>query len=103
MGADKIRYFVYSKGRWKWQPTNAMRVHGFNTVKMGRGGPALDPRGYPAASTEDKFKAVRLMRSGMRHGLACRHREPLRGRANTRLEASVTATSAPWRSARPPE
>jgi hypothetical protein len=60
MGADKIRYFVYSKGRWKWQPTKAMRVHGFNTVKMGRGGPALDPRGYPAASTEDKFKAVRL-------------------------------------------
>lgn len=60
MGTDRIRYFVYSKGRWKWQPTKPMRAHGFNTVKMGGGGPGLDTRGYPAATTDDKMKAVSL-------------------------------------------
>jgi hypothetical protein len=60
MGADRIRYFVYSKGRWKWQPTKPMRQQGFNTVRMGRGGPSIDTRGYPAASAEDKLKAVSL-------------------------------------------
>jgi len=60
MGRDSIRYFVYSKGRWKWQPTKPMRAHGFVTVKMGRGGPGLDSKGYPVASTEDKMRAVEL-------------------------------------------
>ena len=27
-GHGRIRYFVYSKGRWCWQPTAAMRKHG---------------------------------------------------------------------------
>ncbi|WP_029082883.1 hypothetical protein [Bradyrhizobium sp. th.b2] len=60
MGRDSIRYFVYSKGRWKWQPTKPMRAHGFFTVKMGLGGPGVDSKGYPTASTEDKMKAVEL-------------------------------------------
>jgi hypothetical protein len=60
MGHDRIRYFVYSKGRWRWQPTKAMRQHGFVTVKMGPGGPGLDSRGYPAASLGDKLKAVEM-------------------------------------------
>jgi hypothetical protein len=34
MGHDKIRYLVYSKGRWRWQPTRAMRKHGFQNVKL---------------------------------------------------------------------
>ena len=42
MGHDKIRYLVHSKGRWRWQPTKAMRTFGFTTVKLGAGGPAID-------------------------------------------------------------
>lgn len=60
MGSDKIRYFVYSKGRWRWQPTKAMRAHGFKTVKMGRGGPDLDQLGRPRSSAEDKAKAIAM-------------------------------------------
>ena len=60
MGSDKIRYLVFSKGRWRWQPTKAMRGHGFSTVKLGRGGPDIDPLGRPRATDADKTKAIAL-------------------------------------------
>jgi hypothetical protein len=60
MGNDRIRYLVFSKGRWRWQPTNAMREHGFKTIKLSKGGPAFDRNGYPAASIVDKNRAVAL-------------------------------------------
>jgi hypothetical protein len=60
MGHDKIRYLVYSKGRWRWQPTRAMRKHGFQNVKLRKGGPELDSNGYPAANRDYKLKAVEM-------------------------------------------
>ena len=60
MGNDRIRYLVFSKGRWRWQPTNAMREHGFKTIKLSKGGPSFDANGYPAASIPDKNRAVGL-------------------------------------------
>jgi hypothetical protein len=60
MGNDRIRYLVFSKGRWRWQPTNAMREHGFKTIKLSKGGPSFDANGYPAASIADKNRAVGL-------------------------------------------
>jgi hypothetical protein len=60
MGSDKIRYLVFSKGRWRWQPTKPMRAHGFATVKLGRGGPDIDTLGRPRASEADKTKAIAL-------------------------------------------
>lgn len=62
MGTDKIRYLVYSKGRWRWQPTLAMRAKGFKTLNLGLGGPELDSRGRPAASHDDKMKAIAMNR-----------------------------------------
>ena len=29
LGRDKIRYFLYLNGRWRWRPTKAMRAQGF--------------------------------------------------------------------------
>jgi hypothetical protein len=60
MGTDRIRYLVYSKGRWRWQPTKAMRAYGFRTINLSKGGPEIDASAYPAASTEDKMKAVNM-------------------------------------------
>lgn len=60
MGNDRIRYLVFSKGRWRWQPTNGMRKHGFKTIKLSKGGPSFDANGYPAASAADKNRAVVL-------------------------------------------
>jgi hypothetical protein len=60
MGSDKIRYLVFSKGRWRWQPTKAMREHGFQTIKLSRGGPDLDPVGHPRSTEQDKLKAVAM-------------------------------------------
>jgi hypothetical protein len=60
MGSDKIRYLVYAKGRWRWQPTKAMRKHGFQTIKLSRGGPEIDPAGRPRPTNEDKTKAVAM-------------------------------------------
>lgn len=62
MGTDKIRYLVYSKGRWRWQPTRAMRAKGFATLNLGAGGPEVDARGRPAASHDDKMTAIRMNR-----------------------------------------
>lgn len=53
MGRDKIRYFIYLCGRWRWRPTKAMREQGFGLVTMGKGGPAIDAEGFPAASVAD--------------------------------------------------
>ena len=71
MGNDRIRYLVFSKGRWRWQPTNAMREHGFKTIKLSKGGPSFDANGYPAASIPDKNRAVGLP-SGTMQGSVCR-------------------------------
>jgi hypothetical protein len=37
-----------------------MRKHGFQNVKLSKGGPELDSNGYPAACREDKLKAVEM-------------------------------------------
>jgi hypothetical protein len=60
VGHDKIRHLVYSKGGWRWQPTTKMRRAGFHNVKLSKGGPELDTNRFPAASREDKLKAVEL-------------------------------------------
>lgn len=60
MGQDKIRYFLYLEGRWRWRPTKPMRESGFRMVPMGRGGPGLDADGNPAPSIQDKQRAIEL-------------------------------------------
>lgn len=60
MGQDKIRYFLYLNGRWRWRPTPAMKAQGFVLVTMGKGGPARDADGHPEASLEDRQRAIAL-------------------------------------------
>jgi hypothetical protein len=60
MGQDKIRYFLFLEGRWRWRPTKPMREAGFCMVPMGRGGPGFDGDGNPAPSLQDKQRAVEL-------------------------------------------
>jgi hypothetical protein len=60
LGKDRIRYFIYLCGRWRWRPTKAMRAMGFGLVTMGRGGPAKDSDGNPEASIGDKNRALAL-------------------------------------------
>jgi len=57
---DRIRYFLYLNGRWRWRPTKTMREHGFSLVTMGAGGPDKDGDGNPTASVDDKRHALRL-------------------------------------------
>jgi len=63
LGKDKIRYFLYLNGRWRWRPSKAMRACGFGLVTMGRGGPGKDAEGNPAASIEDQGRAIELIRA----------------------------------------
>jgi len=63
LGKDKIRYFLYLNGRWRWRPTKAMRACGFGLVTMGRGGPGKDAEGNPAANIEDQRRAIELNRA----------------------------------------
>ena len=58
MGQDKIRYFLFLEGRWRWRPTKTMREAGFRMVPMGHGGPELDIDGNPAPSVQDKQRAL---------------------------------------------
>jgi hypothetical protein len=60
VGKDRIRYFLYLEGRWRWRPTRRMREAGFSIVAMGRGGPELDVDGNPKASPVDKKRAIEL-------------------------------------------
>ncbi|MGY4294591.1 hypothetical protein ACVWXN_002686 [Bradyrhizobium sp. i1.4.4] len=60
MGQDRIRYFLYLEGRWRWRPTKRMRDCGLTIVAMGKGGPGLDADGNPAASVADKRRAIEL-------------------------------------------
>ena len=60
MGHDKIRYFRFINGRWRWRPEAYMRRCGFSLINMGSGGPGLDENGNPAASLEDKQRAMQL-------------------------------------------
>jgi hypothetical protein len=60
MGQDSIRYFLFLEGRWRWRPTKTMREAGFKIVPMGRGGPEKDADGNPAASIQDKQRAIEL-------------------------------------------
>jgi len=60
MGQDNIRYFLFLEGRWRWRPTKTMRAAGFSMVPMGRGGPDRDADGNPAASVEDRKRAIEL-------------------------------------------
>ena len=53
-----IRYFLFLEGRWRWRPTKTMRAAGFTMVPMGRGGPDRDADGNPAASVEDRKRAI---------------------------------------------
>jgi hypothetical protein len=72
VGKDKIRYFLFLNGRWRWRPTAAMRAHGFGLVTLGAGGPGLDGEGQPEASLADQQRAIELnhawdqVRSGQR-------------------------------------
>lgn len=63
VGKDKIRYFLYLNGRWRWRPTAAMRAHGFGLVTLGAGGPDLDSEDHPAASFADQQRAIELNRA----------------------------------------
>lgn len=63
LGKDKVRYFLYLNGRWRWRPTKAMRAHGFGLVTMGRGGPGRDAEGNPEPSIEDQRHAIELNRA----------------------------------------
>jgi hypothetical protein len=49
MGHDKIRYLVFTYGRWRWCPTAKMRAKGFRLVNFG-----------PVLTADDKARAVRL-------------------------------------------
>jgi hypothetical protein len=49
MGEDRIRYFVFVCGRWRWRPTKAMRAKGFRLVTFGR-----------EATSADKARAIAL-------------------------------------------
>jgi hypothetical protein len=60
LGRDKLRYFLYLNGRWRWRPTRAMKAYGFGLVTMGRGGPGIDPDGNPEPSLQDKQRAAKL-------------------------------------------
>ena len=63
MGRDRIRYFLFLNGRWRWRPTKAMRAHGFGLVTLDRGGPAIDADGNPEASLADRQRALELNRA----------------------------------------
>lgn len=63
MGKDKIRYFLYLNGRWRWRPTKAMKAQGFGLVTMGKGGPGIDAEGNPCPSIEDQQQAIALNRA----------------------------------------
>src|SRR5262245_53802551 len=60
MGEDRIRYFVFVCGRWRWRPTATMRQYGFELVNMGRGGPDRDGKGRPIPFPADKTRAIAL-------------------------------------------
>src|ERR1700722_8832464 len=60
VGRDRLRYFLYLNGRWRWRPTRAMKAYGFGLVTMGRGGPGIDPDGNPEPSLQDKQRAAKL-------------------------------------------
>jgi hypothetical protein len=60
LGRDKLRYFLYLNGRWRWRPTKAMKKFGFGLVTMGRGGPGTDAEGNPEPSVDDKKRAIEL-------------------------------------------
>src|SRR5215467_5014248 len=57
MGTDRIRYFLFINGRWRWRPTKAMRKAGFRLVNLGTGS-TIDGRHVP--SPEDVVAAIRL-------------------------------------------
>jgi hypothetical protein len=63
LGKDKIRYFLYLQGRWRWRPTKVIKAHGFGLVTMGRGGPGTDADGNPRASVDDEKRAIDLNRA----------------------------------------
>jgi hypothetical protein len=63
VGKDKIRYFLFINGRWRWRPTKAMKAYGFGLVTMGRGGPGTDSDGNPTPSVADQNRAIELNRA----------------------------------------
>ena len=68
VGRDRIRYFLFLNGRWRWRPTKAMRAHGFGLVTLDRGGPAIDADGNPEASLADRQRAFSSTAPGIRFG-----------------------------------
>jgi hypothetical protein len=60
MGGDKIRYFRFVSGRWRWRPEKGMRALGFHLINMGQGGPELDAKGRPIPSPGDQARAIAL-------------------------------------------
>ena len=56
MGSDRIRYVVFSFGRWRWKPTNAMRAAGFRPINFGH-----------ELTANDKARAIELNDKWDRH------------------------------------
>ena len=79
MGKDQIRYLVFSYGRWRWQPTKAMREAGFRLINLGSG---IDINGKRAPSASDKARAIEQneawdrWRRSLPAGQAVAHRYP---------------------------
>ena len=77
MGRDRIRYFLFLKGRWRWRPTERMRAAGFAMINLGPG-EVVD--GCRVPSPEDARLAMQLNAEWdrYRHGLppAAGHRYP---------------------------
>jgi hypothetical protein len=57
MGRDRIRYLVYTYGRWRWRPTKAMRARGFQQIILSEG-IVVNGKNYPSA--EAAAAALRL-------------------------------------------
>ena len=53
MRTDRIRYFLFINGRWRWRPTKAVRNAGFRLV--------------PVPSPKDVAAAIRLNEDWDRH------------------------------------
>ena len=57
LGGDRIRYFLFINGRWRWRPSAKMRANGFRLTTFGRG---LVIDGRPIPTLEDKQAAIAL-------------------------------------------
>ncbi len=59
MGADKIRYLIFMRNRWRYKPSKEMEAHGFRFLTLG---PGHIYNGKPVPSTNDQARAIGLNR-----------------------------------------